>query len=127
MRVDEGDYFLCWRSSSAPKKLAARFSISLARFSSRNFLFEILDPLRLCGRHPRRVAVVTLATGLDWQSSDRRAGMRFSPRVAYELRRDTWDSMRPPTGGGHTSRAVFGNLHSTGVKAAADQDTLDSS
>ena len=25
--------------------------------------------------------------------------------------------MRPPTGGGHTSRAVFGNLHSTGVKA----------
>jgi hypothetical protein len=27
-----------------------------------------------------------------------------------------------PTGGGHTSRAVFGNLHSTGVKAAADQD-----
>src|SRR5271166_3139483 len=33
--VDEGDYFLCWRSSSAPKKLAARFSISLARLSSR--------------------------------------------------------------------------------------------
>ena len=27
--VDEVDYFLCWRSSSAPKKLAARFSISL--------------------------------------------------------------------------------------------------
>jgi hypothetical protein len=25
---------------------------------------------------------------------------------------------------GTTSRAVFGNLHSTGVKAAADQDTL---
>jgi hypothetical protein len=23
-RVDEVDYFLCWRSSSAPKKLAAR-------------------------------------------------------------------------------------------------------
>src|SRR5262249_18926429 len=33
--VDELDYFLCWRSSSAPKKLAARFSISLARLSSR--------------------------------------------------------------------------------------------
>ena len=33
--VDEGDYFLCWRSSSAPKKLAARFRISLARLSSR--------------------------------------------------------------------------------------------
>jgi len=27
--VDEVDYFLCWRSSSAPKKLAARFRISL--------------------------------------------------------------------------------------------------
>ena len=33
--VDERDYLLCWRSSSAPKKLAARFRISLARFSSR--------------------------------------------------------------------------------------------
>src|SRR5262245_45613630 len=33
--VDEGDYFLCWRSSSAPKKLAARFRISLARLRSR--------------------------------------------------------------------------------------------
>src|SRR6476469_8145716 len=33
--VDEVDYFLCWRSSSAPKKLAARFRISLARLSSR--------------------------------------------------------------------------------------------
>lgn len=33
--VDERDYFLCWRSSSAPKKLAARFKISLARLSSR--------------------------------------------------------------------------------------------
>jgi hypothetical protein len=33
--VDEIDYFLCWRSSSAPKKLAARFRISLARLSSR--------------------------------------------------------------------------------------------
>ncbi len=35
MGVDERDYFLCWRSSSAPKKLAARFRISLARLSSR--------------------------------------------------------------------------------------------
>ncbi|EIV59035.1 hypothetical protein MA3A0930R_0846 [Mycobacteroides abscessus 3A-0930-R] len=33
--VDESDYFRCWRSSSAPKKLAARFRISLARLSSR--------------------------------------------------------------------------------------------
>jgi hypothetical protein len=33
--VDERGYFLCWRSSSAPKKLAALFKISLARFSSR--------------------------------------------------------------------------------------------
>ena len=33
--VDEVHYFLCWRSSSAPKKLAARFRISLARLSSR--------------------------------------------------------------------------------------------
>ena len=33
--VDEGDYFLCWLSSPAPKKLAARFRISLARLSSR--------------------------------------------------------------------------------------------
>ena len=33
--VDEHGYFLCWRSSSAPKKLAALFKISLARFSSR--------------------------------------------------------------------------------------------
>src|ERR1700756_554990 len=33
--VDERDYFLCWRESSAPKKLAARFRISLARLSSR--------------------------------------------------------------------------------------------
>src|SRR5690606_25510681 len=35
VRVDERDYFLCWRSSSAPKKLAALFNISLARRSSR--------------------------------------------------------------------------------------------
>lgn len=35
VRVDERDYFLCWRSSSAPKKLAARLRISLARRSSR--------------------------------------------------------------------------------------------
>ena len=33
--VDERGYFLCWRSSSAPKKLAALFKISLARLSSR--------------------------------------------------------------------------------------------
>lgn len=32
--VDERGYFWCWRSSSAPKKLA-RFKISLARLSSR--------------------------------------------------------------------------------------------
>ena len=35
VRVDERDYFRCWRSSSAPKKDAARFKISLARRSSR--------------------------------------------------------------------------------------------
>lgn len=33
--VDEVDDYLCWRSSSAPKKLAARLRISLACFSSR--------------------------------------------------------------------------------------------
>jgi hypothetical protein len=32
--VDVGDYFRCWRSSSAPKKVAADLSISLARRSS---------------------------------------------------------------------------------------------
>ncbi|PND54060.1 hypothetical protein CRM90_30180 [Mycobacterium sp. ENV421] len=32
--VDEGDYFLCWQSSSAPKKLAARFRISLVIYGS---------------------------------------------------------------------------------------------
>jgi len=35
MGVDEGDYFLCRRSSSAPKKLAAACKMSLARRSSR--------------------------------------------------------------------------------------------
>lgn len=35
VRVDERDYFRCWRSSSAPKKLPARFRISFARRSSR--------------------------------------------------------------------------------------------
>src|SRR5690606_9596401 len=33
--VDERHYLLCWRSSSAPKKLAARLRISFARLSSR--------------------------------------------------------------------------------------------
>ncbi len=33
--VDERSYFLCWRSSSAPKKLAALLRISLALLSSR--------------------------------------------------------------------------------------------
>ena len=32
--VNERGYFLCWRSSSAPKKLAAAFKMSLARRSS---------------------------------------------------------------------------------------------
>src|SRR5262249_2982257 len=32
--VDERDYFLCWRSSSAPKKVAADLRISFARRSS---------------------------------------------------------------------------------------------
>src|SRR5690606_19291750 len=32
---DERDYLRCWRSSSAPKKVAARRRISLARRSSR--------------------------------------------------------------------------------------------
>ena len=31
VRVDERDYFQCWRSSPAPKKNAAVFKISLAR------------------------------------------------------------------------------------------------
>ena len=35
VRVDERDYFRCWRSSSAPKKDAARFKISFARRNSR--------------------------------------------------------------------------------------------
>src|SRR5215213_4833713 len=35
VRVDERDYLLCWWSSSAPKKLAARLRISFARRSSR--------------------------------------------------------------------------------------------
>ena len=35
MGIDEGDYFLCRRSSSAPKKLAAACRMSLARRSSR--------------------------------------------------------------------------------------------
>ena len=56
--VDEVDYFSCWRSSSAPKKLAARFRISLARFSSRISCSRSSDPLRLRGRHPGRVPVV---------------------------------------------------------------------
>ena len=34
-RVDERDYFRCWRTSSAPKKDAARFKISFARRNSR--------------------------------------------------------------------------------------------
>ncbi len=33
--VNERGYFLCWRSSSAPKKRAARLRISLVRLSSR--------------------------------------------------------------------------------------------
>src|SRR6202012_1242548 len=33
--VDEPDYLRCWRSSSAPKKVAARRRISFARRSSR--------------------------------------------------------------------------------------------
>jgi hypothetical protein len=33
--VDEREYLLSWRSSSAPKKVAARRRISLARRSSR--------------------------------------------------------------------------------------------
>src|SRR5699024_9739408 len=35
VRLDERDYLLCWRSSSAPKKEAARLRISFARRSSR--------------------------------------------------------------------------------------------
>jgi hypothetical protein len=34
--VDQGDHLLCWRSSFAPKKLAARSRISLARVTSRS-------------------------------------------------------------------------------------------
>jgi hypothetical protein len=33
--VDEGSYLRDWRSSSAPKKVAARFKISFARRNSR--------------------------------------------------------------------------------------------
>ncbi|AZQ76761.1 hypothetical protein EJ997_04780 [Flaviflexus ciconiae] len=33
--TDERYYFLCWRSSSAPKKAVARLKVSLARRSSR--------------------------------------------------------------------------------------------
>jgi transposase-like protein len=46
-------------------------------------------------------------------------GVSLSLRVAYE-REETLGIRYAPTGGGHTSRAVFGNLHSTGVKTAAD-------
>lgn len=34
VRIDERDYFRCWRPGSAPKKDAALFRISLARFNS---------------------------------------------------------------------------------------------
>ena len=51
--VDERDYFLCWRSSSAPKKLAARFRISLARLSSRISCSRSLIRCGLRGATPR--------------------------------------------------------------------------
>ena len=54
VRVDERDYFRCWRSSSAPKKDAARFRISLARRNSRTSCSS--------SRIRRASAVVTPAT-----------------------------------------------------------------
>lgn len=48
--VDERGYFLYWRSSSAPKKLAARLRIAFARLSSRTSCsraFNLADSLVL--------------------------------------------------------------------------------
>jgi hypothetical protein len=73
-----------------------------------------------------RASPALLGIFSHWQSSDRRVGMRFHCGWLTS-REETLGFDAAPTGGGHTSRAVFGNLHSTGVKAAADQDTLDSS
>lgn len=58
VRVDERDYFQCWRSSSAPKKDAALFRISFARRNSRTSCSS--------SRTRRASAVLTPAT---WPSS----------------------------------------------------------
>lgn len=58
--VDERDYFLCWRSSSAPKKLAGRFKISLARLSSRfscsRSLIRWDSPVETPGAYPSSIS-----------------------------------------------------------------------
>ena len=58
--VDEGDYLCDWRSSSAPKKVAAAFKISFARRSSLILTLELLDLGPLVGGQPGPVAGVGL-------------------------------------------------------------------
>ena len=50
--VDEGDYLGCRRSSSAPKKTAADFNISLARRSSLTSRSQLFDLGPLVGGEP---------------------------------------------------------------------------
>ena len=56
VRVDERNYLLCWRSSSAPKKAAADLRISFARrssaFSFSSSRIRALSPLVTPGSSP---------------------------------------------------------------------------
>jgi len=69
--VDEGDYLFCWRSSSAPKKVAADLRISLARRSSlfsrsRSFIrvrSSVVSPGR---RHSSVSARRTQSRNVSW-------------------------------------------------------------
>src|ERR1700682_6402764 len=58
VRVDEGDYFLCWRSSSAPKETGCPLEDLVGTAQLSDLLLEFLDLGGLGGTHPRREALV---------------------------------------------------------------------
>jgi hypothetical protein len=93
--VDVGDHLLGRRSSSAPKKAAADFKISLARRNSRTSRSSVFSRSRSSlvspGRNPSSVSAFRTHQSLQ-ESRDARIARQVALRASKSATRAWWTS-----------------------------------